>query len=875
MSPLNKINYVVPPNQLSKAAHEDGKALGRWKQYQTKFNKTFDPTKGYFVVLQPGEGAIDFDIITKDKLINDKKKKYFALPQPISQSIYDDALFLPPIEIVKDHLKYWGLPTEGYLIQTQTGGYHYYIRYPSTFPLHNTDGRIFVENLAIDFRSSGGLLYSVGTQWKDRPNSYIIYEGTEDSIPAIDPKAVWRLAGAIGMFNVYIGNINLGNFILGKIDPHSIPLHYEFVVWREAMYLLKELGYSGLEIQEIFAQLEGYKPDVCEAQIRAYWDKEDDPKRLKPSDLPFIIKPPEIELKPIEKKETEMYYTFDLTNSGIQVVLDDTGVYTLQEYKKNPIPLRKEIYSWTNFKVVGKIQSETSKMNVFVYDGVLNNQPFYNMSFGELRHLLRERAYVGEKGYNNIVDVLNQYLLTVPDISDQVSNCIGFFKDGWHLPPKKIFRFSEGGMKETLKSVESFMKIEVNATLAQKAFALLYNATNFKYKDLYFAHCAISPFYAALRERYHIMPSLYFYGSNNKGKSAALEINVKTFWDNKMGLITNDILEKKSQFLGILSGSTFPVMIDECEVITASLGADLRTHGASPVPFRRKEGQMYIVDANTYAPINGAYNNQPTFLQDPATRDRSIIMPFEIAEIVEGWDKIMDAIPNGLFGRMIVEKTKDWQGINLFTFFDSIEAPKGIKMGRTNKIWKYLVMGAKIIKECFNYDLNIDCFAPALHISKIVGVETLIDAIKHMIMKGCQCPFLPTDWVRQRTLSKRYKNEWGVVIDSQRKTELYTQYEDLMSAKRKGLASLYEVLKGIWEDVYYGPISLEGTLDRRLWIPTRHIIGVDHEIYEYLSLSTTDQEIEQVLEREKGVFQETETKQPLEEELDAFLEGKL
>jgi len=308
---LNKINYAIDPRKKNK--DESGDCLGKWKQWQKKNNPKFDDTKPYYLMFKDGYAGIDFDIATKEKIEKDDaktakdiedgktpKSKYTWLGQDLHDRILAGESMPDVWELVEPFLKTFGFPTSDdkvYIIQSGTGGLHYYVlvKYPKNFIMKPGSFVVTFQNISVDFKcglnttidtqagkkgqlvqggieQGGSLFYGLGTKWKDT-NEYVVFKGSEDTIPIIDG---WRVAWLLGKFNHQIAQIKLVDFIRGKIDVHgnSDAHKHELVIWKETMYALKQLGYTQNEVAKVLAKIPGYDQKKTQSQINAWWDKE-------------------------------------------------------------------------------------------------------------------------------------------------------------------------------------------------------------------------------------------------------------------------------------------------------------------------------------------------------------------------------------------------------------------------------------------------------------------------------------------------------------------------------------------------------------------------------------------------------------------------
>jgi len=282
---LNKINYIKNPEKHSKEEKQDQECLGRWLKYKTEFNENFNLNKPYFVVLMQNQVVIDFDVITPQKILDDEESKYSFLSKETIRRILENDI-PEPWDIVKNILKDFCFPIEKdkcYIVKTGTGGFHYYcnVSNPSLFSFRNTAAGRHELNISIDSRASGGIVYGSGTKWKDRKEPYIDFLGNEETIPNIDG---WKIAAITGKLDHEVLGVNIFDFLSGKTKIHETTFSKgdkEFIIWLEATYLLKQLGYNQDEVIEIFATVEGFDRKKCEYQVKYHWNNEDHPNRIK------------------------------------------------------------------------------------------------------------------------------------------------------------------------------------------------------------------------------------------------------------------------------------------------------------------------------------------------------------------------------------------------------------------------------------------------------------------------------------------------------------------------------------------------------------------------------------------------------------------
>lgn len=328
---LNKINYKVDPRTINKG-EAVAKALGPWKDFQTSINEHYNPALhngAHYVVFARDNKtvpcAIDLDVITRKKLLDDDEKaaemeakgrkyekKYAKLPEETRAEVmaWEEGTPCPwdPNTEKEEFRAEFNLPSS-LVNQSGSGGFHLYFGVDDESAKPPTEDQPefwsngaflrFFKHFSVDFRGIGGLLFGAGTQWKDT-NQYITIEGSDDAITILPG---WHLAYVLNKLNKTVCKINLGEFINGNIGLHgTVSSKNEFIVWREAMYLLKEMGYSKVGVERVFSHIPGYNKEKTHDQVNSYWNKERDPKRVQAKETQQW---PDTEKKEVTPENTE------------------------------------------------------------------------------------------------------------------------------------------------------------------------------------------------------------------------------------------------------------------------------------------------------------------------------------------------------------------------------------------------------------------------------------------------------------------------------------------------------------------------------------------------------------------------------------------
>lgn len=781
---LNKINYFIDPKKLTK--EESGKSLGKWKEYQTKHNDQFDSGKPYFVVCHDGIVIIDFDIPTKAKIEKDeeniKKNKekgrkytpvYAWLAQEWKQKILDGET-LEPWPVVKKMLEEFSFPTSSdnvYIIKTGNGGFHYYLKLknPANFKVSPDSFMKTKDFISVDIRtpvykegdkeSGGGLVYGAGTKWKDS-EKYEPHRGGEHCIPKIEG---WKVAWFLGILNheVHLKDepvINLCEFLNGKIDLHGVLKNrgqgHEMVVCRETMYLLKELGYTQDEVNEVFITLPNYNQKKTLDQIKAWWDKETDTKRVKAHKIGETFnKIEEIRNNVCSWNRSILYKELKTKTQEIRIC--DSGIFKddITSDKAGNVEIFSEtLWAWDSFSIkrvfVEPDDKEKYKRFTFELDGAIYEEKTLKQMTNMIADWCLLKANAKALFGKMIKEVIDEFK---PPICEY-SNICGFTEDGWRLPGKYYISFTSVQKDEIKVNIDYMLENDVNEKDAKEMMKLLYDNITVDQvtKDIGFAWTIISPFMYVLREHTELMPFLSLGGiDGDRGKSALGKVLVNWIW-NVLGksLINTDQIASKSRALEFFSSSTFPIGIDDCQNLTDACNSEIKTYLTSETNFLRKNPyQDSEIKRPLQAPILLTYNAPPPIFDDKAflTRgiNRQMVKPFTKEEI-ERYDNVKGKITRGYLGKYIIEYTKDWTLKELLKLYKSITFPEDIAstssnkeiLNRTMKIYKILVMGKELMDKIFGIQLKLEDVVKNIRETRKINNQGILDLVQRQLSDG-------------------------------------------------------------------------------------------------------------------------------------------
>lgn len=553
----------------------------------------------------------------------------------------------------------------------------------------------------------------------------------------------------------------------------------------------------------------------------------------------------EIQIYVPESKNFKMFYESRIDDVK-KTILCDSGCFSLIETSKET--KINYSYSWKLFKILGKYSLDISPEEwEWRFDFVLNGVKLVNRCFEEMKDYLYNHAFQGDKGKSNITTVLELYCDDIKDYTQEINKHCGFMETGWCLPPKHKFRYTEDIMNKQLRLIQKMMKLNVEESKARKYFRTLYGMTKMKHKEIIYSFFVAAPFYHCIKLFLGIMPQLALGGPKGSGKSSISKIGTKKIWGNCKQIESADAVKTTSRFSGAIAGSTFPVAIDDCEKLPIILTDILKTHATGVAPFKRKKGQKLVVDTILLSAVAENFNILPKHFKDVSSRDRLIYIEALLLEPqkVKNWGSILYKIPDGYIGKYLIESTKDW---NIEFLMEKVPSFSNLSLKgtRSKNIAKIIQFGGWMIEKFFGIQVNLKNLKSIISGTKEMGTEQIVESIKHMALKGLEYDhfdkFRPTDWVRQPTLTKKYKKVHGMLIDVARKTELMGQFEDFDTAKRVSLKDLTYQIKEVWDDVVYSTFSYEGVKRKYIFIPSSRIIDRDMDLNEWYNLNSEEKE---------------------------------
>jgi len=487
------------------------------------------------------------------------------------------------------------------------------------------------------------------------------------------------------------------------------------------------------------------------------------------------------------------------------------------------------LYKWELFKILGRYQdiiNEDEELE-WRYDINLNGNDIFNLSFGDMKETLKMNCYQSSRGASYITDVLQQYCKTIPII--EIEKYCGFMPKGWRLPPDYRFRPREDNIKKNIKQVQKMMKLECDEEKAIGYFQEIYDMTKISNKGIIFSFFLIAPFLHTYKQLYPTMPQLAFGGTNDTGKSIMTQIGCEKLYNITMESANS--IKSASRLMGALSGSTFPVGIDDAERFSRNLSDIMKSHATMNNPFKRKKGQKLDIFTIMLGSVILNFNLLPAYFKDPANRDRLIYIEPEIdAKDLDPLYKVkLNRIPDGYIGRYIIDQTKDWTMETIRELCESFDVNR-FDGSRSKNSARCVMLGKYLINQLFKIEVDLSDLEGILEISKSIGLDQLTESIKYMAIQGLELDslgrFRANSWIRDETLCKYYKKEnlYGILIDITRKTEILKQYDNQEISKDTSMNIFYKMLSAKWKKCLYKTFKYNGVSKRYIFIPSEYII---------------------------------------------------
>lgn len=588
---LNKVNYSADPASINK--DQAGSTLGAtWKGFQVTDNPGYDPSRPHFVVFKDGFVGIDFDIVTQEKILKEeaeiekkikegktKKNKYGWVAKALYAKIRDGLPVSDPWELIKAFLTHHGFPVgpdQCYIVRSGSGGFHYYIlvKRPANFICQKGSNIVNFEHVSVDYQcgvfkflptinpdgtraegkeGGGGILYGVGTKWKDHPGTYTVFMGTEATIPEVDG---WRVAWLLGRLKLVIpqkvakdGTVKgfkIAEFLGNKIDVHlDAEAHeHEFIIWKESMFALKALGYTESEVDATFSRINAYDSKKSASQIKAWWDKENEAKRVPavepdskkatkppatpaPAETPAPEAPepsasasaPEVDqhvITPVPGAVTPdgkpgipplnfwingawnkspglpIPDAIDRNASRLVIeiepgvdfyVLEPTGIWHVRVFKKGTTRDRK-IWKWRNFTMTAVLIEKNEDATVERYNFTINDATFRDCELDDvISKIYRGNSSATGEEKNIFGRFITEYVAAFKVPVIEYAPVLGFTANGWRMIDKYWIAFKGAVHLSWRPSAEAMCRMVVEETKAKEMARAMYDAVKIAYED--------------------------------------------------------------------------------------------------------------------------------------------------------------------------------------------------------------------------------------------------------------------------------------------------------------------------------------------------------------------------------------------------------
>lgn len=848
---LTKVNYYIDPRTLSKDLAEDGKALGAWRDYQNGIRiPNCNLSNPYFVVFQPGQFMLDFDVITKAKIEKEEQKVqvahqakktyssiYTDLPSTIKNKIVTEAPFPLVWDTVKGILDHYHLPIDPdhtYIIETGTKGLHYICEFAEvTANLKNQThiSHITQENVSVDCRGPGGLEYGPGTQWKDRPSRYTIFQGSEATIPVIP---AWKLGWITGILKGWVKNVDLCEFLSGSMDLHTtlgIDSHNEFVIWRESMFMLKNFGYTQEDVLSAFRIIPGFDENKATQQIKAYWEKESDPKRVHYGLTPYQHLPGNTKKDSPGDLNTDWSYSILGESDNDQLEINPKGIYRVKtKYTEGkPINTHKQpLWLWDEFSIHEILVHHENDLVENRYSGRYNGVEFTDKPLDLIRDWMASQSLIVGNRKTLWGPLVREYTEGQQIPKFETSLVVGFTKDGWKLPDQAHIIMNTGIQSRIRDHLKTMMMLVIDPPKVKQSFVDLYQATTLQNKDIIFAYALVAPFLYALRPYTRLMPVLAL-GSveGGTGKTMMAVALTTRIWSNlEQEALNKDNLTSVSRAFEYFSSSTFPIPLDDVGDMKDDIKPDLKAYLTQDNFWeRKKKDQSLAISKPLCSPLILTFNSLPSLFDDLPMLERTIYIPVTQKPTNaqnEHFITVFHSIPRGTIGKYIYSITSDWTLATLQEFYDSQPDLSGSTDSRMNISYRLLKLGAYFAKQWFNLDLDLQELPRILTETRLLGNDDLLALIQIQIEIGNK---IDTDltfvnkqypWIHAPIISHPYNGKEGILYGVGNLQEL----KRYLNQSKISLPLLTNLLQNKWgKDIVYGTITHKNTDAKRIFIP--------------------------------------------------------
>lgn len=567
-------------------------------------------------------------------------------------------------------------------------------------------------------------------------------------------------------------------------------------------------------------------------------------------------------------KDMKYIYKFFCSDDTIAYLTNNGVILIIFSMRKKGVSWKMaRVYTFQDFRIISKYRltvsndkNEISTEGEDYYNFVLNyigtDELFEGKSRVDMIKIIQDKCLDQPRNKNYLNTLMNVYIQHERIEQVKTTTYMGFAKDGWRMPDKffmvtgnKIRELGYHCIKETFYRNHSIGPFSITGKIpglfnfgslenaAKFAMRAMYDLTKVDNKDFLFAFMPLAVFNYALRDIYKLMPVFGFGGEGGKGKSSACELMAVKMWGHTKGVLGTSGLSTLPKFEANMTISTFPVIWDECADIPAfvvELAKRYHTEEDGAQKLNPDQSIKYRAPFCSALILN--YNDYPILFDDPNMRQRIFNMIATGIEKNEDWLDMYNSISDGLMGRLVYEKTKNWTLKDIEPLLRN-QPDLGLE-DRAKIICKFMHLGKYLMKWIFDIDLDLTGIKRILRESQRAGNEVIISLLKNQIAEGTafvvnnngvmENPY-KVSWVKTRVHQIRHKGDLGVVYMDENAFDLAKRLgrlpKDIGLNRLHGLISTqWKIKSGVFNVPSHEPRSVRG-----IFIPETEYNGVKEE----------------------------------------------
>lgn len=497
--------------------------------------------------------------------------------------------------------------------------------------------------------------------------------------------------------------------------------------------------------------------------FKYYWDEAwKKPKEAPLPDLLLSLDTESIEPsdQPLNPQLDRITYRFDYSDYFyLEMYLspnpqDKQGIYGYDiKYHDDSKEETGDIHflSWKSLLGIYKYKLEINQNPEWRYSFRLDGIPYYDKPLSEVLAILYNECYHSDRAYALCKNLIQQWVndpVCFPDQTDRYSAVIGFCESGWKLPPEGIFQLGDSESQAIFRNITKTLTKTWDYDQIKKTMQQIYEYTGIQYKEIIFAWGIAAPFFHGLKSYLKYFPHMGLGGTGDRGKSP-MSVLITHKWYGHNDKDCFGYSNSLSQIEGIYASSAFPYAMDDQQDYPDEAKNSLKTYNTNLVMFQKKGGglskQLYTIMKPMCCPLIFTYNADLSMFQDPAVRERFILLKIKNLVPHPKWIETVNSLPDGAVLALLYNHTKNWTAKTIWEKMQPIREMLSKYQSlfhtkdRDEKQALLILFGQQLFKELFDIDLHIDFIRnilPILDENYQLIDEGLFDAIDTLIKYG-------------------------------------------------------------------------------------------------------------------------------------------